>query len=78
MLVTGTPGIGKTSWIIYLLWKLANAGKTVLLDLGHQLYLFSRQAFDFFGAATNLLLSCLQFCELSLCGSFTHIFTHKF
>ena len=42
MLVTGTPGTGKTSWIIYLLWKLANAGKTVLLDLDQIVYLFSR------------------------------------
>ena len=46
MLVTGTPGIGKTSWIIYLLWKLANAGKTVILDLDKDVFFFSRQAYN--------------------------------
>ena len=45
LLVTGTPGVGKTCWIIYLLWKLANAGKTVILDMYEELFLFSRQAF---------------------------------
>ena len=68
MLVIGTPGIGKTSWIIYLLWKLANAGKTVLLDLNNIFYLFSRQASDILGAITDWLLLHLQYCKISLCG----------
>ncbi len=32
MLVTGTPGSGKTFWQLYLLWHLALRGETVVLD----------------------------------------------
>ena len=30
-IITGTPGIGKSLFMIYLLWKLVKAGKRVLL-----------------------------------------------
>ena len=50
MLAIGTPGIGKTAWIIYLLQKLADAGKTVLVYLHQTFHLFSRQVFDILGA----------------------------
>lgn len=63
MLVTGTPGIGKTSWIIYVLWKLAEAGRTVILDLYKEVFLFSRQASHSYassapGAIRNLITQC--------------------
>ncbi len=32
MLVTGTPGTGKTYWQLHLLWHLARRGETVVLD----------------------------------------------
>ena len=32
LLVTGTPGIGKTHWQLHLLWRLAQQGATVVVD----------------------------------------------
>lgn len=49
MLLTGTPGIGKSLWLIYLLIKLAKLKKTVVLEMFHKpsfVVKFSRQ--DYF------------------------------
>lgn len=32
MIVTGTPGIGRTMWLLYLMWELAMKGKTVVFE----------------------------------------------
>ena len=32
VLITGTPGTGKTHWQLHLLWRLAQRGATVVLD----------------------------------------------
>lgn len=49
MMVIGTPGIGKSMWLIYLLILLAKADRCVVLDKvqnkdeqGNQKYLFSK------------------------------------
>lgn len=44
MLVTGTPGTGKTFWQFHLLWTLAKLKATVVLDWAEfdQRFLFTR------------------------------------
>ena len=49
MMVIGTPGIGKSMWLIYLLILLAKADKCVVLDMvqnkdvqSNSKYLFSK------------------------------------
>ena len=33
MLVTGMSGTGKTTWLLYLMWRLAKADKTMAYQL---------------------------------------------
>ena len=33
LLVTGMSGTGKSAWLLYLMWLLARAGKTVVLHM---------------------------------------------
>ena len=47
MLVTGTPGTGKTYWQIHLLWHLARKGATVVLDWNDSEYKYLLSRLDF-------------------------------
>jgi hypothetical protein len=42
-IITGTPGIGKSWFLIYLLWKLVNAGKQVLFIYNYHAIYFDGQ-----------------------------------
>ena len=66
MVVIGTPGIGKSIWLIYLLILLAKADRCVVLDSvqnkdvqGNRKYLFSKYVLS--SPNPLLLCDCLQY-----------------
>ena len=40
--ITGTPGIGKSSMLLYILWQLARAKAKVVLHTEERILLFSK------------------------------------
>jgi KaiC/GvpD/RAD55 family RecA-like ATPase len=47
VVVTGTPGIGKSCFAFYWLWRLRQEGKTVVYQLGSDFYRFTNTTAEY-------------------------------
>ena len=55
MVITGTPGIGKSLFALYCLWRLSREGKTLVYQLEDYFYHFSgKAALRIFGQAPQV------------------------
>ena len=60
MVITGTPGIGKSQFALYCLWRLSQDGKTVLYQLADTIYHFSGNTVESFSSKAHVRRRLLQ------------------